>query len=68
MPRPKTIKPIARPLAIHYRRDDTRECYRVWNNSWFGDMFESLSESQMESLQATCRQFGIPLVECGDDD
>lgn len=63
---PKRKKPVETPLALHWFKDDHRECYRVWNSRWFGDQFESMTEVQMESLQITCRKFGIPLVEMED--
>ena len=65
MPKHKTIQ---KPFGLYYRPDDARECYRVWNSKWFGDMFESLTESEMEQLQITCRKFGIPLEEAMDDE
>ncbi len=65
--RPRKIVMKAPAFGLLYRADDARECYRVWNSKWFGDMFESLSENELEQLQTMCRRFGIPLEEATED-
>lgn len=55
-------------MEFWYLKDDMAERFRVGRTDWPGDRFEMLTENELISLKATCKQFAITIKEIKNDD